>query len=155
MVFVISRSVSRFDKQPCACLQSKLVIQNYELGQSSCLAVPDPSPGLSAAWISPDTDLCAAGLKQSWRLVRETSMGQWGVKVLRLKPLIALSHRGFYCLSSLQSHGSIWAVLDWFWGLWVGTRGLFSITMNSEGLAQLLRAAVVVSATWGHCDQGY
>lgn len=96
MFFVISRSVSRFDKQPCACLQSKLVTQNYELGQSSCLAVPGPSLGLSATWTSPHTDVCAAGLKQSWRLVRETSMDQWGMEVLRLKPLIALSHRDFY-----------------------------------------------------------
>lgn len=96
MFFVISRSVSHFDKQPCACLWNKLLVQNYELGQSNCLAVPGPSLGLSATWISPETDVCAAGLKQSWRLVRETSMDKRGVEVLRWKPLIALSHKDFH-----------------------------------------------------------
>lgn len=41
------------------------------------------------------------------------------------------------------------------WGLWVGTQGLPSVVMRCEGLAQLLKAAAVVSATWGHCVQGY
>ena len=76
-----SRSMSHFDKQLCACLRGKLVVQHCLNNQVRAKQLPGCGSvrvraryltWLSAAGVSPETEVCSAGLlpalEQSWTL---------------------------------------------------------------------------------------
>lgn len=85
-------------------------------------------------------------------------MGNGCSEIKTLTGPIALSCKDFYRSAWNEPFPSPRAGTELSWtgtGDSVLGHRLLSLVMKYEGLARLLKAAIVVSATWGHCVQGY